>query len=55
MNSDGILTDIPVTFNSTNVTAIAKANVNPNKSFLVAAKDKDVVLWKIFSAPIKIW
>ena len=43
-----MLADIPVTSNSA---PIAKANVNPDKGFLVAAMGKNVVLWKIFSAP----
>ena len=48
MNSDVMLADIPVTSNST---PIAKANINPNKGFLVAAMDKNAISWKIFSAP----
>ncbi|CAG8551518.1 11734_t:CDS:2 [Paraglomus brasilianum] len=44
---DVTLTDNPVD----DYTTLAKANVNPNKDFLVATREGNAVSWKIFSAP----
>ena len=48
VDSDVILTDVPV---DGKWPALAKTNANVNKNFLVATRNGNTVLWKIFSTP----
>ncbi|CAG8525951.1 1884_t:CDS:2 [Paraglomus brasilianum] len=48
LQSDMLLTDVPVDGKSP---PLAKTNANVNENFLVATRDGNTVLWKIFSAP----
>ncbi|CAG8600103.1 1138_t:CDS:10, partial [Acaulospora morrowiae] len=48
LQSNVMLTDVPVDGGSP---PLAKTNVNADKDFLVATRNKNVILWKIFSAP----